>query len=381
MRPRLTSLGSVTFDDSVGSKGSTMGSSQGLGVGLLGITLGCYAGLGEEQETDAVGTSGSSAGPGSGPSGGPTGATDDPDSGSDEVGPGSTDDGITDGTTDDGGSTGDTGPDPTEVEMMCERWTSDRADMSEGTWSGSVMACDPGDISADGRANALRLLNLYRWMVDLPEVSTDPMRDAMTQECALMMHANGTLSHSPPMGWACYSAGGASAAGSSNISSGPGVMSVDLYMVDPGNPTTLGHRRWILSNGLGPVGLGSTSGYSCMWVIGGGGGGGNPWTAWPPPGPFPVGAVNPLGFSSLDQTGWSIQSDGVDLSGAQVTITTDMGEPRPVDVTTLASGYGSSSAISMIPQGWSTEAGTTYHVQVQGVAMPIEYDVQVVDCG
>ncbi|MEX1368718.1 MAG: CAP domain-containing protein [Nannocystaceae bacterium] len=353
-------------------------------AGLLALA-GCYSGVETPQETDAsagsTGTAseGGGVGPGSGASGAATGGAD-ADDGVD--GDGTIDGGATtDAPSTDGDSTGEPGPHPGEVELMCNRWTSDRADLDEGTWSGSVASCDPGDISASGRANALRLLNLQRFMVGLPEVSTDPGRDASAQACALMMHANGSLSHNPPMGWTCYSPDGAGAAGSSNISTGPGVLSVDLYMVDPGNPTTLGHRRWILSNSLGPVGLGSTSSYSCMWVIGGGGGGSNAWTAWPAPGPFPIEAVDPLGFSSLDETGWSIQSDGIDLSGAQVTITTGAGEPRPVSVTVLAGGYGSSTAISMIPQGWSTEVGTTYHVQVDGVGMPIEYDVHVVDCG
>ncbi len=158
-------------------------------------------------------------------------------------------------------------------------------------------------------------------------------------------------------------------------------MSVDLYMVDPGNSTTLGHRRWILSNSTGPVGLGSTDSYSCMWVIGGSGAGATEWTAWPSPGPFPLEAISPLGFASLDETGWSVQSDTIDLNGANVTITAD-GEARPVSVTNLAGGYGSSSAISMIPMGWTAQADTTYHVRVDGVAGgPIEYDVQIVDCG
>jgi hypothetical protein len=354
------------------------------------LATSCYSGLGEGNETEAgsegtsVATAGTASdgvstggGPGTDPDGpatdpGETTASTDPD-----AGPGT----ETDATTAPDPETGlETGEDP-EVQMMCDRWLSDRADMSEGSWSGSVAACDPGDVSADGRANALRVLNLYRWMVGLPEVVTDPGRDAMAQACALMMHANGTLSHDPPMGWTCWSADGDTAAGSSNISTGPGVMSVDLYMVDPGNATTLGHRRWILSNSAGPVGLGSTSEYSCMWVLGGAGGGTNAWTAWPPPGPFPFEAVAPLGFTSLDETGWSLQSDGIDLAGAQVEITVG-GDPRPVTVNVLASGYGSTSAISMVPSGWTAQPDTTYHVRVDGVAGgPIEYDVDVVSCG
>ncbi|RLB52353.1 MAG: hypothetical protein DRI90_22210, partial [Deltaproteobacteria bacterium] len=216
------------------------------------------------------------------------------------------------------------------------------------------------------------------FIAGLPSVTTDGTRDQKTQACALMMDANNQLSHSPPPSWTCYTSDGAEAAGKSNIATTPGVAAVDLYMVDPGNPSTMGHRRWILSNGLGPVGLGSTSSYSCMWVIGGSGGGSNPWTAWPPPGQFPVGAVSPS-WSSIDDTGWTIQSDSLSLNNAQVTIT-DGGNDRPVTVTNLAGGYGSSTAISMIPQGWSTTVGHTYLVDVSGISAPFSYQVDVVAC-
>jgi uncharacterized protein YkwD len=365
-------------------------------IAIAGVLLlapsGCYSGLVQDEETAAstegtgaatedVATDG--AGPGGGPGSDGTGGPDTMGSAEEGLEDGSdSSDGGSDATTDPDSDTGETGtPVDPEVEQLCDRWLADRADMSEGSWSGSVAACDPGDTSADGRANALRVLNLYRWMVGLPEVTTDASRNSMAQACALMMHANGTLSHSPPPDWACYSPDGATAAGNSNISGGPGVMSVDLYMVDSGNADTLGHRRWILANSTGPVGLGSTSQYSCMWVLGGSGGGANAWTAWPPPGPFPFEAVAPLGFASLDQTGWSLQSDGIDLSGAQVTITVD-GDPRPVTVNVLLPGYGSASAISMVPNGWTAQIDTTYHVRVDGVAGgAIEYDVEIVGCG
>ncbi len=185
------------------------------------------------------------------------------------------------------------------AEGLCARWNADRQQLGEGSWNGSVNSCDEGDISADGRANALRQLNLYRFIAGMPEVVTDPTRDGQAQECALMMHANNALSHNPPMGWNCYSGGGASAAGSSNIASGPGVMAVDMYMSDFGNETTMGHRRWILNNRLGPVGLGSTSGYSCMWVIGGSGNANFDWMAWPSAGVFPIEALT-TSFQSVD---------------------------------------------------------------------------------
>ncbi len=265
-----------------------------------------------------------------------------------------------------------------QAEIVCGRWNMDRSNMSEGTWTGSVAGCNAGDITGNGRANALKLINLYRFLVDLPPVTTDPALDAKAQECALMMTANGTLNHYPPASWNCYTADGAQAAGSSNLAGTAGVAAVDLYMVDPGNATTLGHRRWILSNSFGPTGLGSTNSYSCMWAFGSGNAT-KAWTAYPGPGVFPRQAVNPT-WSSIDSTGWSLQSNSISLNNAQVTITMNGATPRPVTVTTLLANYGSTSAISMIPQGWTTQAGNTYHVEVTNISTPISYTVQVVDC-
>src|SRR5262249_12178873 len=138
----------------------------------------------------------------------------------------------------------------------CTRWKADRANLAEGTWSGNLAGCVAGDISADGRANALRLFNMYRWLADLPAVVTGPSRDMQAQACALMMDANNMLSPEPPTTWTCYTELGAMGASTSNISGGPGVSSVAGYMLDSGNETTHGHRRIILSNRLGPIGLG-----------------------------------------------------------------------------------------------------------------------------
>ncbi|MEZ4453582.1 MAG: CAP domain-containing protein, partial [Nannocystaceae bacterium] len=312
----------------------------------------------------------------------PTGTTSDP-----STTDASTTDPTTEGTTTTTSdptttSTSTTGPmttsttgDPNDV---CARWLGDRADLAEGAWSGDGNACQAGDVAAPGRANALKSINLYRWLADLPEVADDPTRNAKSQACALMMHANGQLSHTPPMNWKCYSGDGSEAAGKSNIAGAPGVEAIDLYMADPGNATTFGHRRWILSNGLGPVGIGSTSNYSCLWVIGGNGGGNNAYTAWPAPGEFPIQAMT-ASWQSVDQTGWTIQSSAIDLKAAQVKITMD-GADKPVTVAQLQANYGSSQAISMVPQGWTSQAGKTYSVAVSGVNPPIQYDVTFVDC-
>jgi hypothetical protein len=279
-----------------------------------------------------------------------------------------------------GGTGGSVPGDRGTAEGTCARWNGDRANVSEGTWSGSVASCTVGDISADGRANALKLINLYRWLADLPAVVTDPTRDAQAQACALMMEAEGSLSHSPGEDWLCYSEEGAMGASSSNISGGPGVSSIEAYMVDNGNATTIGHRRWTLSNSLGPIGLGSTGpgGSSCFQNLRGMGRAGKQWMAWPPPGIVPLQAFG-TGRTTIDDTGWSIQSDSVNLSGAVVTVTSG-GTDMPVTVTQLMGGYGSSYAIRFNPMGWDTTAGQTYAVSVTGISTPISYEVQVVSC-
>lgn len=363
-----------------------------VGLALLCAGAGCYSGAGMSGETDAgsssgtAGTTGGSTGAGSGASatggatsGGPGTTGSEGSTGPSDMSSGT---GVLDtGPPDTTGEASTGGPPPDPGAMVCARWNADRADLSEGAWSGDAAACAPGDVAAPGRDNARRQVNLYRWLAGLPEVAEEPTWSAKAQSCALMMHANGQLSHTPPMNWKCYAADGAEAAGKSNIATAPEVQAVDMYMVDPGNPTTMGHRRWILSNSLGPIGIGSTSGYSCLWVIGGQGDAGKAWTAWPPAGIVPIEALHvpQLPWADVDQTGWTIESDSIDVGKAQISIT-EGGVDRPVVLAALQGGFGSQFAVSMIPQGWTTEAGKTYTVQVDGVPAPFSYDVQVVQC-
>lgn len=272
------------------------------------------------------------------------------------------------------GGSGSGGSDPS----VCARWQADRADMSEGTWSGDIGSCQAGDVSAGGRDNALKLVNLYRFLAGMPPVTHEASRNERAQACSLLVHANGQLSHNPPTSWDCWTQLGADGAGSSNIASTPGVTGVDLYIADPGNDTTMGHRRWILSGSIGPIGLGSTDGYSCMQVIGGSGNTQKPFVAFPSPGVFPSGAMT-ASWAPVDETGWTVQSSEIDLTGASVTVT-DGGQDRPVSVVHLQQGYGDTFALRFNPQGWTTQAGHTYAVSVTGASQPIDYEVEVVDC-
>ena len=87
-----------------------------------------------------------------------------------------------------------------------------------------------------------------------------------------------------------------------------------------------------------------------------------------------------LSWQPVDVSGWSFHSDTIDLSSAVATITGENGEDLPVETTVLEEWYGSHYAISIIPMGWSSEAGSSYTVTVQTSSEQISYTVQLVSC-
>ena len=270
---------------------------------------------------------------------------------------------------------------PSSNAEVCARWKAERADLKEGTWSGSVDTCTVGELSQNGLDNALRVFNLYRSLVGLKTFTLDAEANRKAQACAMLMAANGTITHTPPTTWKCYTAEAAAIANSSSLATGPSVSSVDGYVLDPGNATTLGHRRWVFSSYLVSVGFGSAGRYSCQYQPPGqgGGGGGKPWIAWPPPGQIPFQVFKGAWGGTLDSIGWSIQSDTVNFASAQVTVTSG-GRTLAMTLSQLASGYGSRYAMRMVPMGWTTAAGEKYDVSITGISTPINYSVEVVNC-
>jgi hypothetical protein len=204
-----------------------------------------------------------------------------------------------------GGSSGNT---PLPTGDVCELWKAGHSNLSEGMWNGSVAGCDPGTMTEEALDNAHRLHSMFRTMAGLEPVEMTAAGNEEAQACALLMAANGRLSHSPDSSWTCYSAEGDAAAGTSSLSSGGAVASVDGYMIDPGNATTLGHRRWILSNMLASVGFGSADRFSCQYQPAKRPpAGAKAWVAWPPDGQIPIQAFGsslaPLVSGVLERAG------------------------------------------------------------------------------
>jgi hypothetical protein len=276
--------------------------------------------------------------------------------------------------------------------QVCSRWKSDRANLTNGTWTGTgATQCLPGDLTNGGRESALRLVNLYRWIAGLPELTATNTLNQREQQCALIEHENlpiwGQLYHRPlptnptPL---CYSAEREDAT-ASNISSWGPLDAIDDQMVDQ-DSIRAGHRRVLLKRvSGGSIGIGSAegvSGYSdvtCVTVDGG-----TPFSypagfaAWPPPGYIPKQALV-VHNKSVDTAGWSVDADQ-DLAGAQVTVSRLDGTAWTSLAVDAHTADDNSHVMLIKPNpSWQTTKGQTYRVRI-AVNPPIEYTFGVLDC-
>lgn len=254
-------------------------------------------------------------------------------------------------------------------------------------WTGSTATCDTGTIAPAFAAATLQMIDYYRAMVGLPaDLGENSGASDKADEAALMMRANGALSHSPPPSWLCYTAAGAEAAGKSNLAfgaAGPGAITLYIFDFGAGN-TAAGHRRWIFFPPLFDVGSGETSSTNALWVISTGAHpiwGPRPaspeWVAWPPAGYVPYQVVYPR---------WSLgRNPSADLSGATVSMTVG-GAPIAVNVLPVHNGYGDNSLVwepSGILDGPGildqTVAVTVSNILVGGTPRTVHYDVIIID--
>jgi len=263
---------------------------------------------------------------------------------------------------------------------------------SEGVpinWTGSVPSCTAGTTSAEFMQATLRRLNYYRAMTGLPgDVTLDATLSAKCQDAALIMIANGSLSHQPPNTWTCWTQNGADAASKSNLAIGVyGPDAIDLYISDPGaGNSAVGHRRWILYPPLINTGTGSTNavnsfyhGSDALWVIGlmGSRPSTPEWVAWPPAGYVPY----PLVYGR-----WSFSYYQADFDNATVTMTRD-GSPISVTLEPVDNrGFGDRTLVWVpdVPVGSRPTQDTTYTVTIQNVvinsgATEFQYQVTVID--
>jgi hypothetical protein len=190
-------------------------------------------------------------------------------------------------------------------------------------WTGNVATGDAGTTSPAYQLATLKGVNIMRKLAGVPSVVFDTELGAKCAQAALMMSANHQLDHFPPPSWTFYTAGGALAAGHSNLFLGlAGPSTIPGYIDDSGSGNELvGHRRWILWSqsqvmGTGDVlGGGAFSAANALWVLPTGAvpspttrGG---FVAWPYAGSIP----NTLVFQR-----WSFGVPLADFSAAKVSV-------------------------------------------------------------
>lgn len=239
---------------------------------------------------------------------------------------------------------------------VCSRWLADRTLQARTVWTAGASQCDPGTLSPAAHDDAMRVLNVYRWLAGESAAGADPSLSAAQQQCAVMMTANNSLSHSPPSSWRCYTTAGAGAAGSSNLALGTSTpaASVDLYANETSQE--LGHRRWVFAPNLGPTWFGATTRASCMQTFRSSRASAvPPVVAWPNPGPSPI--------EAFAGGVWHAQSGTRDVSGARVEVRNDASDAVLAVTPVSSSGnYGNSAAVAWRPSGWTPTDGATYRV-------------------
>jgi hypothetical protein len=177
-------------------------------------------------------------------------------------------------------------------------------------WTGSVSGCHPGTSSAEGHRAAINAINFARRMNGLSPItgaySTTATQNVNAQKSALIMEANGALSHNPPTSWRCWTKAGAQTAGKSNLALQSPVTTpvgaVKSMFDEPGSSNyAVGHRRWLLYPNSDVFGFGFTQRAASIQVIGLKQDTANnhpKWVTWPSDGYFPN-TIEPAGRWSI----------------------------------------------------------------------------------
>lgn len=217
-------------------------------------------------------------------------------------------------------------------------------------WTGDIGRCDAGDTPAALKDGMARRINWMRAMAGVPAaVTLDANYNRQAQQAALIMAANGQLSHAPPSNWTCWSAEGSQAAGKSNLTQSAGPAAVDNYMEEFGaNNAAVGHRRWLLypqtrfmgSGDVSQVQNGRSVQANALWVFDDNLRSTRPavrseFVAWPPAGHVPHTTV---------YARWSFSYPDADFSQASVGMTED-GKALATLAEPLSPGYGENTLV------------------------------------
>jgi hypothetical protein len=268
-------------------------------------------------------------------------------------------------------------------------------------WNGTVAPCNGGSTATAYQNATFERVNVFRTLAGLPgNVGAFALpQQPDDQTAALMMVANKTLSHTPPVDWICYTQAGYDGANHSNLTLGGnfnynGPAAIEGYMDDSGNGNSfVGHRRWILYPAQANIATGdvdatvATAGYSAnaLWVTG-------PFgsrAATPNGTPWPPNGYLPWQLLPSSSNRWSLSFPGASFASAVVTMTKN-GSPMTLTIIENGAhdnlGYADNTLVWQ-PAGVSYTQPTQdvlYHVTITGISgggapASVSYTVRVIN--
>jgi len=234
-------------------------------------------------------------------------------------------------------------PRQTAVDNYHNQYLSANFTDAELNWTGNIINCTQGTMSATVLAKHLQKINYYRNLVGLESVILNDIKNQKALASVLMFEAENTpsppviqLTHcdgannAPCNQYPCNSADGIEATKNSNLAfaspnwnnQGP----IDVYMQDEGDSNQdVIHRRWILHSKAQDIGIASSTRFNAMYVIDGLNNPSvyNEFIAYPPSGYMP---------QPLVPSRWSFGIPAAIFSNATVTMQDPDGNTIPLTI-------------------------------------------------
>jgi hypothetical protein len=245
-------------------------------------------------------------------------------------------------------------------------------------WSGDEPSCDPGAVPQKTIEKIVARIEYFRRAAGLNNsILQNETKSEKAQHAALMMKSNGTLDHSPPNSWKCYTVAGKDGAGNSLLTQSKNAEAVDSYMRDAGSANgPVGHRRWLLWPKLQEIGIGNTDATNAIWVLGNAG---TPpsdapeFISWPPKGYTP---------KQLAYQRWSFSIANADFTAASVSMKNENNQSVELTIEELDNSYGDRTIVWVpsINTNALTE-DTVFTVSIENVGVGEElknFDYEVV---
>lgn len=259
-------------------------------------------------------------------------------------------------------------------------------------WTGSTDTCTVGAESQASLDATLDTVNILRKFAGLGPVTFNAEKNHRALAAAMMMAAQGDLSHDPPSTWKCWTDEGHLGASTSNLYLGASGAEAMVGFVNDAGVDSLGHRRWVLDPEAMEMGSGSTGGSNALVVLDNGGDGSRAASlpadnlvGWPAPGLFPT----PWIFEDWSVAlGNSESAASISMANASVGVKIDGKDVAVSGIRDLGSGFGTGRTLAWrvaLPQS-ITSGDHEIEVNVTGVTkdgapLPVSYTVNAFNPG